>query len=594
MGEVYLAQHPRLSRMDAIKVLPAALTRDRDFADRFRREADITAGLWHPHIVGVHDRGEFDGHLWISMDFVDGTDAARLLSGSPGGIAGAEVVDIVDAIADAVDFAHQRGLLHRDVKPANILIATADLNRRRILLADFGIGRELEGISGLTATNMTLGTVSYDAPEQLMGEPIDGRTDQYALAATAFHLLTGGPVFDHSNPAVVISRHLNADPPALSDHRAELAPGDAVMRRALAKNPAERISSCADFAAALRSAMTQSLKDSAHGVTAGPRESASTPEVSPTAPTQLAPVAPSGGTLRPAPDQPSPRRPRAWLVGLAAAAVVAIVATAAVALWPRGSRNEPARNSADSMTTPGSIAAPPSSPAPPPAIALPPEVATAGVLRVGTNVPYTPAEFKDAQGRVVGVDIDLINAIATELGLTIQFTEWDFADLIPSVRSGTLDVAVAAMTDTKEREQVVDMVTYYSGGTLWAQRPGPPINPDDACGLSVAVQATTTQHTDELPARSNKCVADGRAPIHILSFEGQDQAANALLRGQADAAVADSMVTAYMIKMSGPKARRAPPVLPVNEAPPVPPDLRVRKELLAPPVPQDLLVLRRM
>src|SRR5262249_32366576 len=118
VGEVYLAQHPRLSRMDAIKVLPAALTGDRDFADRFRREADITAGLWHPHIVGVHDRGEFDGHLWISMDFVDGTDAARLLSGSPGGIAVAEVVDIVDAIADALDFAHHRRLLHPAFQPA--------------------------------------------------------------------------------------------------------------------------------------------------------------------------------------------------------------------------------------------------------------------------------------------------------------------------------------------------------------------------------------------------------------------------------------------------------------------------------------------
>jgi ABC-type amino acid transport substrate-binding protein len=428
-------------------------------------------------------------HLWISMDFVDGTDAARLLSGSPGGIAVAEVVDIVDAIADALDFAHQRGLLHRDVKPANILIATADLNRRRILLADFGIGRELEGISGLTATNMTLGTVSYAAPEQLMGEPIDGRTDQYALAATAFHLLTGGPVFDHSNPAVVISRHLNADPPALSDHRAELAPGDAVMRRALAKNPVERFSSCADFAAALRSAMAQSQTDSAHGVTAEPRESDSTPQVSPTAPTQLAPVAPSGGALPPAPDQPSPRRPRARLIGLAAAAIVAVVATAAVVLWPRESRNEPARHSADNMTTPA-----PSSPAAPPAIALPPEVATAGALRVGTNVPYTPAEFKDTQGRLVGV---------------------------------------------------------YSGGILWAPRQGPPINPDDACGLSVAVQATTTEETSELPDRSNKCVAEGKAPIHILSFEGQDQATNALLQGHADAATADSMVTAYMIKVSG-------------------------------------------
>jgi serine/threonine-protein kinase len=102
MGEVYLAQHPRLSRLDAIKVLPATLTAANDFADRFRREADLTASLWHPHIVGVHDCGEFDGHLWISMDYVDGTDAAHVLAAHREGIGASDAIDIVDAIADAL------------------------------------------------------------------------------------------------------------------------------------------------------------------------------------------------------------------------------------------------------------------------------------------------------------------------------------------------------------------------------------------------------------------------------------------------------------------------------------------------------------
>jgi serine/threonine protein kinase, bacterial len=146
MGEVYLAQ--RLSRQDAIKVLPATLTADSDFADRFRREADLTASLWHPHIVGVHDCGEFDGHLWISMDYVDGTDAAHVLAAHREGIGASDAIDIVDAIADALDFAHHRGLLHRDVKPANILLSAGDDGRQRILLANFGIGERR--LSGLT------------------------------------------------------------------------------------------------------------------------------------------------------------------------------------------------------------------------------------------------------------------------------------------------------------------------------------------------------------------------------------------------------------------------------------------------------------
>jgi serine/threonine-protein kinase len=252
MGEVYLAQHPRLPRRDALKVLPASVSADGEYRERFNREADIAATLWHPHIVGVHDRGEFDGQIWISMDYVEGTDASRMLRERyPNGMPGQEVAEIVTAVGDALDYAHERDLLHRDVKPANILLADPASADRRILLADFGIARWVNDISGLTATNMTVGTVSYAAPEQLMGERLDGRADQYALAATAFHLLTGGPPFQNSNPAVVISQHLSASPPAVGDRRPELSALDPVLAKALAKDPKDRYERCADFARAL-------------------------------------------------------------------------------------------------------------------------------------------------------------------------------------------------------------------------------------------------------------------------------------------------------------------------------------------------------
>jgi serine/threonine protein kinase, bacterial len=252
MGEVYLAQHPRLPRRDALKVLSMSVCADDEYRQRFNREADIAATLWHPHIVEVHDRGEVDGQLWISMDYVEGTDAARLLAERyPDGMPPVEVVRIVTAVADALDYAHNRQLLHRDVKPANILLGCLGTDNERILLADFGIARVVGDSSGLTGTNMTVGTVAYAAPEQLKGETIDGRADQYALAATAFQLLTGTPPFQHSNPAVVISQHLTADPPQIGARRPELSGLGPVFDKALAKSPGHRYDRCIDFARAL-------------------------------------------------------------------------------------------------------------------------------------------------------------------------------------------------------------------------------------------------------------------------------------------------------------------------------------------------------
>jgi len=252
MGEVYLAQHPRLPRLDALKALRADVSANPEFIERFNREADLAAKLWHPHIVEIHDRGQWKGRLWISMDYVDGTDAARMLRDHyPVGMPASDAMRIVTAIAEALDYAHARGLLHRDVKPANILLAELDDGERRILLSDFGVARDVEDISGLTATNMTVGTLAYAAPEQLMGLEMDGRADQYSLAATAYHLLTGSTLFPSSNPAMVIGQHLNAPPPTLSACRPQLAALDASVAKALAKEPNERFLRCMDFAHAL-------------------------------------------------------------------------------------------------------------------------------------------------------------------------------------------------------------------------------------------------------------------------------------------------------------------------------------------------------
>lgn len=265
MGEVYLAEHPRLPRQDAVKVLGADVSHDEEYRQRFNQEAEMVATLRHPNIVTIYDRGDCDGRLWISMEYVDGTDAARLLtSHHPDGIPAAEVVLIVTAVAEALDYAHSRFLLHRDIKPANILIGNpepgldGEVTRGgtdRIKLADFGVARWVGQTSTLTATDMTVGTVTYAAPEQLKGEEIDGHADQYALAATAYHLLTGSAPFDNTNPTAVISAHLSAPPPAIGADNPDLSRFGPVFAKALAKNPADRYARCRDFAEAMQDAL---------------------------------------------------------------------------------------------------------------------------------------------------------------------------------------------------------------------------------------------------------------------------------------------------------------------------------------------------
>jgi serine/threonine protein kinase, bacterial len=260
IGELYLVEHPRLPRQYALKILSADVSTDPEYRFRFSQESARAAALWHPNLVSLYDRGEFEDRLWLSMDYVDGTDAAQLLTDTyPDGMPADMVIEIVSAIADALDYAHEQGLVHGYVNPSNILLTNSESARRRILLTGFGISRRADEINSLTRANLGIGTVSYAAPEQLINDSIDGRADQYALAGTAFHLLTGSPPFQHMNPTVVISKSLNEPPPRPSDVKPELVYFEAPFARALMKAPNERFEQCRDFAKALEARCSQKL-----------------------------------------------------------------------------------------------------------------------------------------------------------------------------------------------------------------------------------------------------------------------------------------------------------------------------------------------
>ncbi|UGT51172.1 serine/threonine-protein kinase [Nocardia asteroides] len=252
MGTVYLAQHPRLPRKDALKILSDGLTADPAFRERFLREATIAARLNHPNLVAVRDRGQHDGRLWIAMQYVDGVDLAQLIRRGPAALPLDRTVRIITEAAKGLDTLHRKGVLHRDVKPANILVAEQDGRLDRILVTDFGIARPADAPTASTGPGISA-TLAYAAPEQINGGAVDRRADVYALGCVLYELLTGSVPFPRDNPAAVMYAHLHEPPPAL--HKASLPPGfDTVIATALAKNPDERYQSCGALAAAVHAA----------------------------------------------------------------------------------------------------------------------------------------------------------------------------------------------------------------------------------------------------------------------------------------------------------------------------------------------------
>ena len=253
MSVVYLAEHPRLKSKVALKLLAPALAEDEVFRERLVRESRLAASLSHPNVIPVYDTGEEDGVLFVSMRFVAGQDLRALIRDS-GPLSLADTASVISQAAAALDAAHARGLVHRDVKPANILLEQGSEAPWHVYVADFGLTKHTDARSGATASGV-VGTVDYMAPEQIEGRQLDGRADVYALGCVLFECLVGRPPFKLDTDVAVLWAHIREDPPLPSDANRSLPRVfDGIVDRALAKNPRDRYATCGELAADVRAA----------------------------------------------------------------------------------------------------------------------------------------------------------------------------------------------------------------------------------------------------------------------------------------------------------------------------------------------------
>ncbi|WP_205696797.1 serine/threonine-protein kinase [Conexibacter sp. SYSU D00693] len=269
MGTVYRARDPRLDRVVALKVVAAAIAQDAEFRERFLREARSAAAIEHPNIVPVHEVGEHHGLPFLAMRYLDGPDLREVLAVS-GPLEPERVGQVALQLASALDVAHARGLVHRDVKPANVLLPLDEVHDAgHVYLTDFGVAR------GAAATTLTdggdlVGTLAYVAPEVISGQPATPASDRYSLACTLFHLLCGRPPFKADSDAGLLWAHMEQEPPAPSAMVPELPRAvDAAMAHALAKDPAARPPTCTAFAEALSAALDGVVLDPGDGADAG-------------------------------------------------------------------------------------------------------------------------------------------------------------------------------------------------------------------------------------------------------------------------------------------------------------------------------------
>lgn len=406
MGAVYAADHPRLPRMVALKTLTAA-TDDATARAQFQREAEMVARLDHPNIVTVLDRG-IEGDLpWISMQFVDGTDCAHALK-TQGPFSVPRAVHVLTETAKALDDAHAHGVLHRDVKPANIMLRAGEPGQsERVLLTDFGIATVAEGGTNITSTGFSMATLGYASPEQLRGERLDGRSDQYSLGCTLYALLTGEQPFV-GTPVAVMHQHLHVPVTPLGLRRPDIPPAvDTAIARAMAKQPSERFGSSVEFAEAVGA-----------GFAPPPR------------------TLPVVGTARP------PRRTPLVMASVAAVAVAGVVGFAAFRPDSGGPQGTPTTPVTTTSTTAGSPTSPPETEiwkTAQPALSLWPQLLPSGPTATGYGgMVCTPTTTLPAQN-VVPFTYKLQCKVRVDSKVPARFLTVDLLAFPPGKGQAALD-----------------------------------------------------------------------------------------------------------------------------------------------------------
>jgi tRNA A-37 threonylcarbamoyl transferase component Bud32 len=324
MAVIYRAHDRRLGRRVALKLLAPELSQDERFQQRFLRESRLAASLDHPNIIPIYEAGEASGLLYIVMRYVEGSDMKELLD-REGPLELDRITSILRQVGAALDAAHARGLVHRDVKPGNILIAsgTGREDPDHVYLTDFGLTKRSSSLSGQTTSGRFIGTMDYVAPEQIGGKPVDARTDVYSLGCVLYHGLTGEPPFDRDDEAALLWAHLVDQPPPVSARRPDLPPGlDAVVAKAMAKAPEDRYGSCRD--------LIVDFRDEVEGPA---RSRERRPQATASADRRARPPAPP---RRPPPAGPGARRSRRTLALVAVVVLLAVVAGGFLYLRGRG------------------------------------------------------------------------------------------------------------------------------------------------------------------------------------------------------------------------------------------------------------------
>jgi serine/threonine protein kinase len=420
MGVVYRATEIELGRPVALKLIAPKLADDPDFRERFQRESRLAASLDHPNVIPIYQAGEAEGGLFITMRYVLGTDLADLIA-REGMVEPKYAVGIVTQVAAALDAAHQRGLVHRDVKPANILV-TDHGEGKHAYLTDFGLTRDTTAMGGLTQTGQFVGTIDYAAPEQIEGKPPGAGADVYSLGCVLFHAVTGQRPYERDSDVAKLFAHLNDPPPTVSD-MLPAAPSmfDEIIRRSLAKDPADRYPSAGDLARAANAALEErAAKTPERLVATGPAATnTADPDAGPPLVTEIrqrssrdSPPengAGNGGaappTVVPAGDAKQ-RGPSRWILASAAVGLIAVAVVVALVIGGSGGDKKPA---------PKRAAAPPVGPAPSaPTAALPSALARAkwrelAPMRIARQ--QMPAVSADGAVWVIG---GLTQAVATK------------------------------------------------------------------------------------------------------------------------------------------------------------------------------------